>query len=142
MVRGTLRLLLAQAYADYHAMMALTEQLIQTSARAVTGGTQACMHPSTASCKLISRLLHVFHVAKARFLSLTQVEYQGQTIDLGQPFRRASMHDLVQEATGELAVGHVCKPVPPLSACDYAWSAAPASCLPCRPGLQAVQLGG
>lgn len=30
-----------------------------------------------------------------------QVPYQGQTLDLGQPFRRATMHELVQEALGE-----------------------------------------
>lgn len=29
------------------------------------------------------------------------VEYQGQQLDFGQPFRRASMHDLVREFTGE-----------------------------------------
>lgn len=32
----------------------------------------------------------------------TSVNYQGVDIDLGQPFRRATMNDLVQEATGEL----------------------------------------
>ena len=30
-----------------------------------------------------------------------QVPYQGQTLDLEQPFRRATMHELVQEALGE-----------------------------------------
>ena len=29
-----------------------------------------------------------------------QVEYQGQVLDLGAPFRRASMHELVQQALG------------------------------------------
>ncbi len=29
-----------------------------------------------------------------------QLIYQGQAVDLGQPFRRATMHDLVREATG------------------------------------------
>ncbi|CAK0785539.1 hypothetical protein CVIRNUC_008749 [Coccomyxa viridis] len=29
-----------------------------------------------------------------------EVEYQGQHLDFGQPFRRASMHDLVKEVTG------------------------------------------
>lgn len=29
-----------------------------------------------------------------------QVPYQGQTLELGQPFRRATMHELVQEALG------------------------------------------
>lgn len=29
-----------------------------------------------------------------------QVTYQGVDLDLGQPFRRATMHDLVREATG------------------------------------------
>ena len=31
-----------------------------------------------------------------------QVSYQGQSIDLGQPFRRASMHELVQDKLGPL----------------------------------------
>ena len=31
-----------------------------------------------------------------------QVEYQGQILDLGAPFRRASMHELVQQALGAL----------------------------------------
>ena len=30
-----------------------------------------------------------------------EVEYQGQHLDFGQPFRRASMHDLVKEVTGD-----------------------------------------
>ncbi len=33
--------------------------------------------------------------------STQQVPYQGQTLDLEQPFRRATMHELVQEALGE-----------------------------------------
>jgi lysyl-tRNA synthetase class II len=31
-----------------------------------------------------------------------QVPYQGQMLDLEQPFRRATMHELVQEALGEV----------------------------------------
>lgn len=57
-----------QAYADYHDMMDLTEDLIRASALEVTGS----------------------HA----------VEYQGQKLDFGPPFRRASMHDLVKEVTG------------------------------------------
>lgn len=75
-------------------MMNLTEQLVQASARAVTGGTQVCVHP----CRLVTCLLHTSAVTC--LIHVVQVEYQGLTIDLGQPFRRASMHDLVQEATG------------------------------------------
>ena len=30
-----------------------------------------------------------------------QIPYQGQTLDLEQPFRRATMHELVQEVLGE-----------------------------------------
>ena len=30
-----------------------------------------------------------------------EVEYQGQRLDFGRPFRRASMHDLVKEVTGD-----------------------------------------
>jgi lysyl-tRNA synthetase class 2 len=29
-----------------------------------------------------------------------EVEYQGQHLDFGQPFRRATMHKLVKETTG------------------------------------------
>ena len=57
-----------QAYADYHTMMDLTEDLIRSAAQEVTGGLQ--------------------------------VQYQGQALDFAPPFRRASMHALVAEATG------------------------------------------
>ncbi len=57
-----------QAYADYHDMMALTEDLVRTCAADIAGG-----------------------------LRLT---YQGLELDFGPPFRRATMHELVQEATG------------------------------------------
>ena len=57
-----------QAYADYHDIIVLTEDLIKAAAQSVTGGLK--------------------------------VEYQGQHLDFEQPFRRASMHDLVKEITG------------------------------------------
>jgi lysyl-tRNA synthetase class 2 len=57
-----------QAYADYHAMMELTEELIVAAAREVCGGMQ--------------------------------IIYQGIEVDLTPPWRRATMHDLVREATG------------------------------------------
>jgi lysyl-tRNA synthetase class 2 len=57
-----------QAYADYHDMMVLTENIITTAAQEVLG-------------------------------TLT-LNYQGQAIDLTPPWRRATMHELVQEATG------------------------------------------
>ena len=57
-----------QAFADYHDMMALTEQLIATAAEQVCGGTV--------------------------------MTYQGVEVDLTPPWRRATMHDLVQQATG------------------------------------------
>lgn len=31
----------------------------------------------------------------------TSISYQGESVDLGQPFRRASMHELVQEHLGK-----------------------------------------
>ena len=57
-----------QAYADYHDMMALTENLITTVATEVLG--------------------------------TLQITYQGEAIDLTPPWRRVTMHDLVQERTG------------------------------------------
>ncbi|WP_269634858.1 lysine--tRNA ligase [Rubidibacter lacunae] len=59
---------LYQAYADYHDMMALTEEAIAAIASDVLG--------------------------------TLEIEYQGQTIDLTPPWRRATMHDLVREQTG------------------------------------------
>jgi lysyl-tRNA synthetase class 2 len=57
-----------QAYADYHDMMALTEDLIATVAQKVIG--------------------------------TLKINYQGTDIDLTPPWRRATMNDLVKEATG------------------------------------------
>ncbi|HEY9904257.1 MAG TPA: lysine--tRNA ligase [Candidatus Sericytochromatia bacterium] len=57
-----------QAYADYHDLMTLTENLITTVAKEVVG--------------------------------TLQITYQGEAIDLTPPWRRVTMHDLVQEKTG------------------------------------------
>ena len=57
-----------QAYADYHDMMELTENLITTIAQEVLG--------------------------------TTKVTYQGDEIDLTPPWRRVTMHEIVQDATG------------------------------------------
>ena len=57
-----------QAYADYHTMMELTEELIAEAARVVCG--------------------------------TTSLSYQGTPIDLTPPWRRETMHTLVQQATG------------------------------------------
>jgi len=57
-----------QAYADYHDMMALTEELIAACCQAVCG--------------------------------TTVIEYQGVPVDLTPPWTRATMHELVQQATG------------------------------------------
>ena len=57
-----------QAYADYHDMMELTENLITTIAQEVLG--------------------------------TTKVTYQGDEIDLTLPWRRVTMHEIVQDATG------------------------------------------
>ncbi len=57
-----------QAYADYHDMMALTENLIATVAQEVLG--------------------------------TVQITYQGEAINLAPPWRRVTMHKLVQEVTG------------------------------------------
>ncbi|MEM7762334.1 MAG: lysine--tRNA ligase [Cyanobacteria bacterium P01_A01_bin.40] len=57
-----------QAYADYHDMMALTENLISDVAQSVLG--------------------------------TTKVTYQDNEIDLTPPWRRVTMHEIVQDATG------------------------------------------
>ena len=57
-----------QAYADYHDMMELTENIISTVAQEVLG--------------------------------TTKIEYQREAIDLTPPWRRVTMHEVVQEATG------------------------------------------
>ena len=57
-----------QAYADYVAMMELTETMIASVCQQVCGGTR--------------------------------LTYQGTEIDLTPPWRRATMHELVEEATG------------------------------------------
>lgn len=57
-----------QAYADYHDMMTLTENLVSTVAQEVLG--------------------------------TLQIAYQGEEIDLTPPWRRVTMHQLVQEQTG------------------------------------------
>jgi len=59
---------LYQAYADYHEMMQLAENLITTAAQEVLG--------------------------------TLQITYQGEAIDLTPPWRRVTMHELVQEKTG------------------------------------------
>jgi len=57
-----------QAYADYHDMMALTENMISGVAQEVLGKTK--------------------------------VTYQEEVIDLTPPWRRVTMHDLVEDVTG------------------------------------------
>lgn len=59
---------LYQAYADYHEMMQVAENLITTAAQEVLG--------------------------------TLQITYQGEAIDLTPPWRRITMHELVQEKTG------------------------------------------
>ena len=57
-----------QAYADYHDMMTLSENLIATVAQEVLG--------------------------------TLEIDYQGEAINLTPPWRRVTMHQLVQEQTG------------------------------------------
>jgi len=58
-----------EAFADYHDIMDMVEEMVRACAVVATGSTS--------------------------------VTYQGRTVDLGKPFRRARMVDLVAEATGE-----------------------------------------
>jgi lysyl-tRNA synthetase class 2 len=62
---------LYEAYADYHDVMALVEQLVSYLAREVTG--------------------------------TTVLSYGGRELDLTPPWRRATMADLIEEATGQRA---------------------------------------
>jgi lysyl-tRNA synthetase class 2 len=57
-----------QAFADYHVMMDLTEQLLAAACLEVCGDTR--------------------------------ITYQGTAIDLTPPWRRVTMHELVEQATG------------------------------------------
>ena len=58
-----------EAFADYHDIMDMVEEMVRACAVVATGSTV--------------------------------VDYQGRSIDLGKPFRRERMVDLVAEATGE-----------------------------------------
>ena len=58
-----------------------------------------------------------------------QLTYQGMQLDLEQPFRRATMHELVQEATGAplRLVHNECKPCRvPSRACTWTRASLPA----------------
>jgi len=59
---------LYQAYADWHDMQALIEELVEHLTREITGGTV--------------------------------VQWDGKDVDLAAPWRRATMSDLIEEATG------------------------------------------
>ncbi|KAK9836068.1 hypothetical protein WJX84_007237 [Apatococcus fuscideae] len=61
---------LYQAFVDYEAMMDLTEHLVRSCAQAALPD------------------------------GISSIAYQEHTLDLGSPFRKASMRELVQEATG------------------------------------------
>jgi lysyl-tRNA synthetase class 2 len=58
-----------EAFADYHDIMDMVEEMIRACAVVAAGSTE--------------------------------ITYQGRALDLGKPFRRARMVDLVAEATGE-----------------------------------------
>ncbi len=58
-----------EAFADYHDIMDMVEEMVRACAVVATGSSE--------------------------------ITYQGRSIDLGKPFRRARMVDLVAEATGE-----------------------------------------
>jgi len=88
---------LYQAYADYHDMMDLTEEIVSGSAKHVLGDTK--------------------------------VQYQGVTIDLTPPFRRATMAGLVKDATG-FDFDALDVAVDPASALEAARAAAAAAGVP------------
>jgi len=71
-----------QAYADYHDMMALTEDLVKTIARSVLGN------------------LNHGHGGGDSAGDISSIEYQGETLDLQAPFQKHSMSDIVRTRTG------------------------------------------
>ena len=87
-----------QAYADYMEMMDLTEALVRGAAAAEieagSAGRKAGTEPE-------GRARSESHKTVAEGKEV-RVEYQGETIDLGAPFRRLSMADAILECNPEL----------------------------------------
>lgn len=89
-----------QAYADYNDMMSLTEDIVRACAREACGTMQA-RPPHTHTARWILALVRVESTAQHISVgSSMQVKYQDKVIDVESPFRRATMHELVEQATG------------------------------------------
>lgn len=79
-----------QAYADYHEMMQLTEDLIRKSAKEVFKVTRMADKGSEGGEDTNRDLDEM----------LSHVEYQGTVLNLRDPFKRVSMTEIVKEKTG------------------------------------------
>jgi lysyl-tRNA synthetase class 2 len=76
-----------QAYADYHDMMTLTEDLIRSSAREVFRMDPTKQQQQAEAEGSLDEML-------------ANVEYQGHSLNLKDPFQRFSMTDIVRSKTG------------------------------------------
>jgi lysyl-tRNA synthetase class 2 len=87
-----------QAYADYEDMMELTEHLVRECALAVRRGEEVESGGAGAAGASSSDAADAD--TDAAPLPAGVVDYQGVRIDLSKPFRRATMAELVRDATG------------------------------------------
>jgi lysyl-tRNA synthetase, class II len=71
---------LYQAYSDYNDMMDLTERMIANAVEAVSGSVASVRGVESSGPMVL--------------------KYQGTEIDFSAPYRRVSMHDIVQEVCG------------------------------------------
>ena len=87
-----------QAYADYVEMMDLTEALVRGAACAVCGLSSGTQRPASSRADPVRGVAP----AKNEGNESVKIEYQGEAIDLGAPFRRLSMADAILECNPRL----------------------------------------